>query len=325
MRLLHEPEPLTDAWRGAAFAIGNFDGVHRGHQAVIARAAIQAAETGRPLGVITFEPHPRRFFYADAPPFALTPFPVKTALLECLGLDLLVGLRFDATMAAMSAEDFIARLLVERLGVGHITAGHDFHFGRNRKGTPALLAEWGARLGFGVDIVDPVGEGAVIFSSSRIREMLLQGRPLEAARMMGHWFTIRGPVIAGDQRGRQIGFPTANIDLSPYLIPALGVYAVRVAMADGRAFDGVANIGRRPTFGDNAVLLEVFLFDVNDDLYGQELFVSLVDFIRPERKFDGLDALKSQIAADCAVARQRLSDSTMARERFTLRSLRPSP
>ena len=321
MRLIKDPETLDPNLRGAAFAIGNFDGVHRGHQAVIGRTIASAAKTRAPVGVITFEPHPRRFFRPETQPFYLTPFPVKATLFENLGLDLLVALKFDRALAALSAEDFIKEILVRRLSCGHITIGHDFHFGRDRSGTPRILADWGATLGFAVEILEPVGDGETIYSSSRIREALIQARPREAASMMGHWWTIAGPVIHGDKRGRDLGYPTANVAMGEYLVPALGVYAVRVKV-DGRTYEGAANLGRRPTFGDHDILLEAYLFDFAGDLYGREIAVALVEFLRPEVKFDTIDALKAQMAADCIKARAVLADPANAESRFALRNLR---
>jgi riboflavin kinase / FMN adenylyltransferase len=297
--------------RGAALAIGNFDGVHLGHRQVIERAGAIAKGSGAPYAVLTFEPHPRSVLHPDAPPFRLTPFRAKSRLIEALGVDLLFTLHFDQAFAQQSAEDFVARVLVEGLGARHVVVGYDFVFGHNRRGTPALLSEEGRRLGFGVTIVDPVATpGGPVYSSTRIREHLSQGRPGEAAALLGRFWEVEGPVERGDERGRTLGFPTANLWLEDYLRPAAGVYAVRVGIEERGGVpwhDGVANFGRRPTVGGSDLRLEVHLFDFSGDLYGRHLRVELIDYLRPEQKFPGLDALKAQIAADARRARDVLS------------------
>jgi riboflavin kinase/FMN adenylyltransferase len=262
--------------------------------------------------VLTFEPHPRSVLHADALPFRLTPFRAKSRLIETLGVDLLFTLHFDLAFAQRSAEDFVAHVLVDGLGARHVVVGYDFVFGHNRRGTPALLAEEGGKHGFGVTIVDPVATpGGPVYSSTRIREHLAQGRPREAAALLGRFWEIDGRVERGDERGRTIGFPTANLRLEDYLRPAAGVYAVRAGIEDGsggvRWQDGVANFGRRPTVGGSDLRLEVHLFDFSGDLYGRHLRVQLIDYLRPEQKFPGLDALKAQIAADAQQAREILS------------------
>ncbi len=297
--------------RGAVVALGNFDGLHLGHQHVIGEAGAIARRLGAPHAVLTFEPHPRSVFRPQDPPFRLTPFRVKSRRIEALGVDLLFTLHFDRDFARRSAEDFIAGVLVRGLGARHVVVGYDFVFGHQRVGNPALLAERGAALGFGVDIVAPVAatDGAA-YSSTSIRQHLLAGRPREAAALLGRFWEIDGRIERGDQRGRTIGFPTANIFLQDYLRPAAGVYAVRAGLEEGgktRWLDAVANFGNRPTFGGTDLRLEVHLFDFAGDLYGRHLRVALIDHLRPEIKFSGIDALKAQIAEDAARARTLLN------------------
>jgi riboflavin kinase/FMN adenylyltransferase len=306
-------EGLADSARGAAVAIGNFDGVHRGHQAVIGTAGRLAREAGLPHAVLTFEPHPRSVFRPDDPPFRLTPFPMKARLIETLGVDLLFALPFDRSFAAKTAETFVEEVLVDGLGVAHVVAGYDFVFGNKRRGTPTLLGEMGRSLGFGVTIMDPVEESAGdIYSATGIREKLLRGEPREAARRLGRFWEVEGPVATGDKLGRVLGFPTANIALGDHLRPATGIYAVRAAVVEaGEAAwrDAVASFGWRPTVGGTDLRFEVHLLDFEGDLYGRTLRVQLVEYLRPEAKFDGLDRLKEQIAADAAQARAVLSRS----------------
>ena len=296
--------------RGAVVAIGNFDGVHRGHEAVIGTAGRLARAAGASHAVLTFEPHPRRVFRPDDPPFRLTPFRAKSRRLEALGVDLLFTLHFDSAFAAQSAEDFIETVLVRHLGVRHAVVGYDFVFGQGRRGTAALLRERGAALGFGVTIVDPVqGEGGAVHSSTRIRDLLTAGQPRAAAALLGRFWEIEGRVEHGDERGRLIGFPTANLLLDDYLRPAAGVYAVRAGIEEGGRtvwHDGVANLGRRPTFGGSDLRLEAHIFDFAGDLYGRNLRVALIEHLRPEQKFAGIDALKAQIAEDAGRAREVL-------------------
>ena len=307
MRLVRDINELPSGCRGAVVAIGNFDGVHLGHRAVLAQAADIARAKSRPLGALVFEPHPREFFQPGAPRFRLTPLREKARLLALLGIDLLYVERFDAELAARPAEDFTARILVEGLGVSHIVVGYDFRFGQNREGDVSFLQREGAKAGFGVSITSAVNTSSSgePYSSSLIRAHLREGRPRRAAELLGHWWSIEGPVLSGDQRGRTIGFPTANVRLDDCLEPRHGVYAVRAELLEGPgagAYDGVANIGLRPTFDKKDVMLEVNLFGFTGDLYGRVLRVSFVEFIRAERKFDGIDSLKTQITADSAAA-----------------------
>lgn len=310
MRIARLSGPVSPDLRGAAVAIGNFDGVHGGHRALIARAREAADRLGGPAGVLTFEPHPREFFAKDAPPFRLSNFRAKTAWLCATGIDLMAVASFGQRMALMSAPDFVGRMLVERLGVGHVVVGYDFAFGHKRSGNVAYLRQASEEFGFGLTVVDPVKEGEEVVSSTRIRDALWQGEPHRAADLLGHWWEIHGRVQKGDQRGRTIGFPTANIALGGYIEPHFGVYAVQIGWPENGEIvwrDGVANLGRRPTFNKNDVLLEVNVFDFDGDIYGKRAQVRFVDFIRPEQKFDGLDALKAQIAADANKAREILA------------------
>ena len=308
MRLFRHYAPLPADATGAVLALGNFDGVHRGHQTVIAAAGATARKLGAPLGVLTFEPHPRQVFRPDDAPFRLTPLRVKTREIETLGADLLFSLHFDKEFAGRSAENFVDEVLVAALAVRHVVVGYDFVFGRGRAGTVDFLTDIGARRGFGVDIVASVDDGRTdIISSTRIREHLVAGRPADAARLLGRAWEIDGRVEHGDARGRTIGFPTANVMLADYLRPAAGVYAVRVGIerTDGTEWHpGVANIGTRPTVGGIDLRLEAHLLDFSGDLYGAHVRVALLEFIRPERKFSSFEELKQQIAADAVEARE---------------------
>jgi riboflavin kinase/FMN adenylyltransferase len=301
----------TGADRGAVVAVGNFDGVHRGHQAVIAAAKVIAAAASAPLAVLTFEPHPRSVFQPGAPPFRLTPFRAKSHALESIDVDLLFTLHFDLDFAKKSAEEFVSEILVAGLGVRDVVIGYDFVFGNKRRGTAELLTAAGQKQGFGVRVIAPVsGADGVTYSSTQIREHLVAGRPREAATLLGRAWEIEGRVEIGDKLGRTIGFPTANVMLADYLRPAAGVYAVRAGIDEGPAtrwFDGAANLGWRPTVGGKDLRLETHLFDFADDLYGKHLRVALVEHLRSEQRFDGLDALKAQIAADCDKARAVLA------------------
>lgn len=311
MRILRHFNAVPNDARGGVVVLGNFDGVHRGHQSVIGTAAEDAARLGAPLVVVTFEPHPRRFFRPDEPPFRLTPFRSKAMQLAALGVDVLMVLRFDAQMSKMRAEEFVTEVLVEGLAPKQVTVGYDFHFGNQRRGNPAMLQEMmPAAGGCTVKVVQPVASAdGEVYSSTKIRDYLATGRPGHAAALLGRPFEIEGRVEKGDQRGRTIGFPTANLILGQYLRPAFGVYAVRAGLGDGdhpEWFNAVANLGVRPTVDGQKLLLETHLFDASRDIYGQHLRVALIEYIRPEKRFDGLDALKAQITEDCAAARRIL-------------------
>ncbi len=303
MKIFYDWRGLPPAARGASVALGNFDGVHLGHAAVL-----RAAHAGRPdapRAVLTFEPHPRAFFRPQDPPFRLTLAPERAAALEALGVELLYQLPFDASLSYLSAEAFIAEILHEGFGAVHLACGADFAFGHRRGGDVSLLAARAEALGMGLSVVPAVADAEGPVSATRIRRLLQDGYPERAARLLGRPHTIRGEVMHGDARGRTIGFPTANIPLGQHLEPARGVYAV-TSTINGAAVKGVANIGQRPTVGGTESRLEVHFFDLSADLYGQELSIALHRFIREERKFEGLDALKAQIAEDAAQARALL-------------------
>ncbi|WP_114395365.1 bifunctional riboflavin kinase/FAD synthetase [Oleisolibacter albus] len=299
------------AIRGSVVALGNFDGVHLGHRAVIAEAQAVAQRLGAPSAVLTFEPHPRSLFRPDDPPFRLTPLRIKARLIEALGVDALFALHFDRAFSQHSAEAFVRDVLVAGLEARHVVAGYDFVFGHRRQGTIDFLRRMGTGLGFGVSEVRPAAApDGTVYSSTRVRELLQAGEPDKAAAILGHAFEIEGRVEHGDKRGRTIGFPTANIELDDYLRPRFGVYAVRAGIDQGERtvwIDGVANLGRRPTVGGLVERLEVNLFDFDGDLYGRHLRVQLRHFLRPEMKFDGLDHLKAQIARDAETARRVLA------------------
>jgi riboflavin kinase/FMN adenylyltransferase len=314
MRLFrHHTEVPVEA-RGAVVALGNFDGVHRGHQAVLGEAARLAVQLDTTLAVLTFEPHPREFFAPGQPSFRLTPFRIRIRHLEAIGADYVFVLHFDAELAGKSAEAFVVEVLSEGLQAAHVVVGYDFVFGAERRGDAALLRDLGSLHGFGVTSVAPAStEAGEIFSSTKIREHLQGGRPLSAAMLLGRPWEIEGRVEHGDALGRQLGYPTANVALGEYLLPALGIYAVKAGIDEGRGtiwLDGVASLGTRPTVGGTRLQLEVHLFDFAADLYGRHLRVALIDYLRPEKKFDGLPALTAQIAEDCREARRALAGHT---------------
>src|SRR6202451_2247373 len=294
------------ALRGAVLAMGNFDGVHRGHQAVIAVARKNASELSRPAGVLTFEPHPRDFFPPAEPLFRLTDEAVKLRLLAAAGLDGAVVLTFNSALAATTAEDFVTRILVGRFAVSGVIVGFNFHFGKNRAGSPAFLTEQGRKYGFAVNIVPPFELDGRPVSSGPIRDALIAGRVTDAAVLLGFPWFVSGKVIHGDKRGRELGFPTANLELDASCGLHHGVYAVRVGVG-GRRYDGVANFGRRPMFDSGAVLLEVFLFDFAGDLYGQTIDVAFIAWLRAEEKFASVDDLIRQMQDDARRAREVLS------------------
>jgi riboflavin kinase/FMN adenylyltransferase len=319
MRVFRHTRDLPPASQGSVIAIGNFDGVHRGHQAVIGEAVRRARAIGRPSGVLTFEPHPRRFFRPDTPPFLLTRLRTKARVIAALGVENLFVLRFDSALASLTAESFIDRVLVDGLRASQVVVGYDFVFGQGRRGNPDLLRAHLAKKDIPAMVMPPVAaphaepdgdsEG-LIYSSTGVRDALRAGDPRAAARLLGRTFEIEGRVRRGDARGRLLGFPTANIWLGDYLRPALGVYAVRARIDESGTqptLTGVANLGLRPTFGGVEPRLEVHLFDFEGDLYGRRLCVELIEFLRPERKFEGIEALKTQIAADAEAAKAALA------------------
>jgi riboflavin kinase/FMN adenylyltransferase len=290
--------------RGAAVALGNFDGVHRGHQQVIAQAAKAALADQTPLGVITFDPHPRRLFRPTEPAFKLMTHAQQARALGALGVDLLYLLPFDFEMASFGDREFVEKVLVEGLGVKHVAAGFDISFGRGRTGSGELLKAYGAEYGFTVSIAEPVASrDGDKFSSTGVRDALRAGEPDQAARILGRPFAIEGVVRRGQQLGRQLGFPTANVEVEDYVVPKLGVYATRTRLPDGREVPGVANLGNNPTTGIVETRLETWLFDFDEDLYGQIIETDLIAFLRPELKFDSLELMIEQIRRDEQQAR----------------------
>jgi riboflavin kinase/FMN adenylyltransferase len=304
-RVVHDDAPLT-AFRGAVAAIGNFDGVHRGHRAVIDTAMARAAALGSPAIAVTFEPHPRNVLRPADPVFRLTDARSKLRLLAATGLDGALVLTFDKAFAAMSAEDFVSRILVGRIGVRGATIGFDFHFGHRRRGSPAFLSEQGARYGFTVETAPPLEDEGRPVSSSSIRAALAEGRVVEATELLGYPWFASGKVVKGDQRGRDLGFPTANMALDPSCGLKHGIYAVRVGI-DGAVHDGVASFGTRPMFDNGAPLLETYVFDFTGDLYGKTVDVAFVGWIRPELKFDSVDVLIARMNEDARLARAALA------------------
>ena len=296
---------------GGIVALGNFDGFHLGHQAVVGQAVARARAEGRPALVATFDPHPVRHFRPDTPPFRLTTLDQRERLFAAAGVDAMVVFAFDAALAALSAEAFAERLAA-RLQVAGVVTGEDFTFGQGKRGDVAMLAALGTAHGFTAETVGAVTLDGETVSSSRIRALLRAGDPRGAARLLTRPFAIEGTVQHGDKLGRTIGYPTANLDMGKYLRPAYGIYAVTARLPDGRQVQGAANLGIRPTFDPPKELLEPYFFDFSGDLYDQTIEVALIDYIRPEAKFDSLDALTAQMEADCAEARARLSAGARA-------------
>ncbi|MSO98744.1 MAG: bifunctional riboflavin kinase/FAD synthetase [Rhodospirillaceae bacterium] len=310
MRLIRYFGEIPATLKGGVIALGNFDGLHLGHQAVIGEAVRLARSKNVPAAVMTFEPHPRLFFKPEQEPFRLSPFRIKARLIEVMGVDFLYVQTFDREFSQRTGEVFIEEILVEGLGISHVVVGFDYVFGRGRGGNVGLLHDMARKHNFGVTAVaekrDAANGSSTRYSSSNIRNFLKDGRCLEAARLLGRYWEIEGRVEHGDQRGRFMGFPTANIPHRDYLHPKRGVYAVRAGIDRGGQtvwHDAVANFGYRPTFDKKDVLLEVHIFDFNEDLYQKHLRVALIDYIRPEMKFDGLEAIKAQIGKDCETAR----------------------
>ena len=311
MHIIRDTVFIDPADRGAAAAIGNFDGVHIGHQAVIDLTRTVAAQAGVPLGIMTFEPHPRSYFSRDNKPFRLMNAEAKANQLAKLGVEKLYEVPFNANLAGLSPRAFAQTIITDQLGLKHVVVGADFCFGKDRAGTVADLQAFGAEMGFGVTIAPIVTIDTAHVSSTAIRQALSDGKPRDAAAMLGHWHRIEGEVIRGDQRGRDLGYPTANMSITGLHPPRFGVYAVKVDILDGPhkgTYDGAASIGVRPMFGENIPNCETFIFDFKGDLYGATLSVALIDFLRPELKFDSLEALITQMDADCAQAREILKD-----------------
>lgn len=298
---------INDPLRGGVIALGNFDGFHAGHQAVVGRAVRHAQDEGRPAIVATFDPHPVRFFKPGVPPFRLTTLDQRQELFAAAGADAMLVLPFDATLAATTADDFITDLLLDRYGAAGVVTGNDFVFGKGRGGDVITLAEHARRRAFFTEMVAPVDDSEDVISSSRIRAALQAGDCATAARLLTRPFTVRGTVQHGDKNGRLLGFPTANIDMGNYLRPRYGIYAVTGKLADGRLLKGAANLGIRPSFDPPKELLEPHFFDFSGDLYGQEIDVAFQAFIRAEAKYDSMDALMAQIAKDCDAAKGLLA------------------
>ena len=308
MEIIRDYQFVTASDQGATAAIGNFDGVHLGHLSVIdmARAALPEA----PLGVVTFEPHPREYFAPDAPPFRLMGAEARAHQLQKIGVDKLYELGFDATLSSLSPRAFAQEVIVDGLGLRHVVVGADFRFGKARAGTADQLQAFGAEMGFGVTIAPLMAKGPDTVSSTAIRNALTEARPRDAAAMLGHWHRVEGPVLHGEKRGRELGYPTANMSIDGLHPPAFGVYAVLVDVLEGPQsgrYHGVASLGVRPMFGENKANLETFIFDFKGDLYGKHVSVALVDHLRGEEKFDSLDALITQMDADSAQARSILA------------------
>lgn len=307
MQRLDGGSAVPPSLAGGIVALGNFDGFHLGHQAVVGRAVAAARAAGRPALVATFDPHPRAFFRPETPPFRLTTIDQRLALFAAAGADAAVVFRFDAALAALTAEAFVAERLAGMLRIAGVVTGEDFTFGRAKGGDAGVLAQLGRIGGFATEAVAPVSLDGAPVSSSRIRAALREGRPGEAATLLTRPFAVAGTVVHGDKVGRTIGYPTANVEMGDYLRPAYGIYAVRGRLEDGRVLDGAANLGVRPQFSPPKELLEPFFFDFADDLYGRRIAVELVEYLRPEARFDGLPALVAQMDADCARARAVLA------------------
>jgi riboflavin kinase/FMN adenylyltransferase len=308
MRIINGTENVPASARGAVLAIGNFDGVHRGHQALIEATRKEALRLATQAGAVVFEPHPREYFQPDKPHFQLTPLPLKLRLMEAFGIDLAIVLAFDARFAALSADEFISGVLVDALGARQVVVGYDFRFGKGRTGDPKGLRRAGEALGFGVTVIGQVAEAGEVFSSSAIRAELALGDVKGAAQMLGWWWRVSGVVRSGAKRGTGLGFPTANITLPAGTALAHGIYAVRIFRGSSQ-YAGAAYLGTRPTFDHGAAILETFLFDFDGDLYGTEIEVEFIDFIRPDRRFDSAEALQAQMDADCGRAREILTQA----------------
>ena len=311
MRIIRDTTFIDPSDRGAAAAIGNFDGVHIGHQAVIDLTRAAARSVHAPLGIMTFEPHPRSYFSRSETPFRLMNAEAKANRLAKLGVEKLYEVPFNAALASLTPRDFAQAIIADQLGLRHVVVGADFRFGKDRAGSVADLQTFGKEMGFGVTIAPIMTIAQANISSTAIRQALSDGNPRDAAAMLGHWHRIEGEVIRGDQRGRDLGYPTANMSITGLHPPRFGVYAVKVDVLDGPhkgTYNGAASIGVRPMFGENVPNCETFIFDFKGDLYGTTLSVALVNYLRPEMKFDNLDALIAQMDADCDIARKILAD-----------------
>ena len=310
MQIIRDYAYVDQADRGASVAIGNFDGVHIGHRSVIDIARRAGEAIGAPLGVLTFEPHPREYFAPAAPPFRLMNPEARAHRLEKLGVEKLYQLNFNANLSALTPEEFATNVIRDGLGLQHVVVGADFCFGKGRAGTAADLQRFGAEMGFGVSIAQLLEGDQGEVSSTAIRQALSDGRPRDAAAMLGHWHRIEGEVVGGEQRGRELGYPTTNMSIEGLHPPKFGVYAVLVDVLDGPhkgSYHGAASLGVRPMFNGEVPNIETFIFDFSGDLYGTELSVALIDYLRPEETFDSLEAFIAQMDADCAKAREILA------------------
>lgn len=307
MQVITDREPVPEALRGGVVALGNFDGVHRGHQAVLDLAKTGAAETGVPAGAMMFDPHPRLFFKPTSTMFSLSPMHRKMTLLEAFGMEFSAILTFDKALSEQTAVAFVDDVLVGRWGVSHVVVGYNFFFGKGRGGSPQTLVELGEARGFRVSVVSPASDEGEVFSSSSVRDLLRVGNVREAADILGHWWAVDGVVERGAHLGTSMGYPTVNVMLEPGQALHHGIYAARV-IANGRRYDGAAYNGRRPTFDNGIAKLEVFLFDFSGDLYDSAITVELIDFIRPDAAFESADKLVRQMDEDCARARAILKE-----------------
>jgi riboflavin kinase / FMN adenylyltransferase len=303
LQIIRGDDPVPQAMRRGIVAIGNFDGVHRGHQALLSMARREASRLKAPFGVLTFEPHPRLLFRPELPLFRLTPLPLKERLIAAMGADFQMTLAFNRALASLEAKEFVENILVRRLAVSKVVTGYDFHFGRGRKGNPELMRSLGDSMGFAVSTVDQVtdDDGLAPFSSSAIRNDLRHGRVREAASSLGYWWMISGKVIEGDRRGRTLGFPTANLNLDAGVEPLEGIYAVRLRI-EGERHLGAGYVGTRPTFATGGRFLEIYIFDFKRDIYAKQVDVEFLGFIRPDEKFPSSEALMVQMRGDCEQA-----------------------
>ncbi len=306
MKVFENPDAVPGDAQNGVLALGNFDGVHRGHQTVIGDALTLGRKTGRPVGVMTFDPHPRKFFQPNATMFTLTPTSQKLKLFNALGCDFTGVMTFDANMASLTGEAFVRDVLHGVWRVGHVVVGYNFFFGKGRSGSPQLLLDIGQEVGFGVSVMSPASDDGQVFSSSAARDYLRAGDVRGAADILGYWWTVAGVVESGAGIGTGMGYPTANVMLAPGQDLHHGIYAARV-LYDGQRFNAAAYLGRRPTFDNGIAKLEVYLFEFNDDLYGREINVELIDFIRPDQGFESAEALVAQMDDDCAKARDILA------------------
>lgn len=311
MLVLRDRDDVPQWVRGGVIAIGNFDGVHRGHKVLIGRVMENAQADGRPAGVMIFEPHPSAFFRPEEPHFRLTPLPEKLRLLDTIGLDFVVVLEFNGGLASMSAEEFVDEILTDRLGVSHVVVGYDFFYGRKRSGTAETLRAAGQVKGFETSIIPQQAEDGEVFSSTAIRLHLAQGDVAGAARLLGHWWRVSGQVCGGNKLGRDLGFPTANVELPEGTSLKHGIYAVRVLLGDGQGevLAGAAYFGGRPSVDNGLERLEVFILDFEGDLYGQDIAVEFIGFVRDDQHFDKLDSMAAQMARDCQSAREILESA----------------